>query len=121
MSYSFDNERPIYLQIVEIIKNEIFSGILKPNDKLPSVREYATIFKANPNTIAKALLILEQEGYIYTERTNGKFVSNNLKLFEKEKEVLFKEKVNTLIDDLIELGFSKEDVIKKLMEELKWV
>ena len=93
MNYNFDNERPIYLQIVEILKEEIISGILKPNQKLPSVREYATIFKANPNTVVKALIILEQKGYIYTERTNGKFVSDNINLFKSEKEILLKEKV----------------------------
>ena len=86
MNYNFDNERPIYLQIVEIIKEHIISGILKPNQKLPSVREYAAIFKANPNTVVKSLMILEQEGYIYTERTNGKFVADNFNLFKLEKE-----------------------------------
>lgn len=121
MNYNFDNERPIYLQIVEKLKEEIISGILKPNQKLPSVREYATIFKANPNTVVKALIILEQKGYIYTERTNGKFVSDNINLFKSEKEILLKEKVLSLIDDLKKLGYSKEEVIKKIMEEIKWV
>ena len=55
MSYNFSNETPIYLQIVEIIIYDIISGILKPGDKLLSVRDYSALFKANPNTIQKAL------------------------------------------------------------------
>ena len=119
MNYNFDNERPIYLQIVEIIKEHIISGVLKPNQRLPSVREYAAIFKANPNTVVKSLMILEQEGYIYTERTNGKFVADNFSLFKLEKEIIFKEKIDHLIDDLQKLGYTKEEVIKKIMEEIK--
>ena len=47
MSYEFNNNAPLYLQIVNIITKEIVSGIIKPGDKIPSVREYALIFKVN--------------------------------------------------------------------------
>ena len=64
------------MRLSDIITNEITSGKLQPGQKIPSVREYAMLFKANPNTICKALSILEDKKLIYTERTNGKFVSN---------------------------------------------
>jgi DNA-binding transcriptional regulator YhcF (GntR family) len=64
-------------------------------------------------------MILEQEGYIYTERTNGKFVADNFNLFKLEKEIIFKEKIDHLIDDIQKLGYTKEEVIKKIMEEIK--
>ena len=64
--FSFNNDTPIYLQIVDLIRNDISSGKLKPGQKLPSVREYALEFKVNPNTICKAMQILEDKKIIYT-------------------------------------------------------
>ena len=91
--FSFNNDTPIYLQIVDLIRNDISSGKLKPGQKLPSVREYALEFKVNPNTICKAMQILEDKNIIYTERTNGKFVTDDKKLIEKYKSSLAKEHI----------------------------
>ena len=119
MNYTFNNEVPIYLQIVDIITKEITSGILKPGQKIPSVREYAIIFKANPNTISKALQILEEENLIYTERTNGKFVTKNMDVISKNKIEIFEQKVNDFVLDLKAMGYTEEDLIKKIMEMKK--
>lgn len=116
MSYNFSNETPIYLQIVEIIIYDIISGILKPGDKLLSVRDYSALFKANPNTIQKALQILEDKGLIFTERTNGKYVTNDLELIQKEKETIFEMKINNFIKDINKMGYTYEDVFNKLKE-----
>ena len=116
MSYNFNNEIPIYLQIVEIIINDISSGKLKPGQKLPSVREYAMYFKANPNTICKALSILEDKKLIYTERTNGKYVSNDLSLINIHKEDVFNEKIISFLNDLYNMGYTKEEIINKIKE-----
>ena len=77
MDYIFNNERPIYIQLVETIRVQIVSGKLKSGERLPSVRELALTAKVNPNTMQKALAELEDEGLVYTERTNGKFVITN--------------------------------------------
>ncbi len=77
MNYIFDNERPIYIQLVEIIRIEIVSGKFKKGQRMPSVRELALIMKVNPNTMQKALAELENEQLIYTERTNGKYVTED--------------------------------------------
>lgn len=116
MSYNFNNEVPIYLQIVDIITNEITSGKLQPGQKIPSVREYAMLFKANPNTICKALSILEDKKLIYTERTNGKFVSNNTSIIKDHKEEMFLEKINVFLKDIEMMGYTKEDIINKIKE-----
>ena len=116
MNYNFNNEVPIYLQIVDIITNEITSGKLQPGQKIPSVREYATLFKANPNTICKALSILEDKKLIYTERTNGKFVSINTSIIKDHKEEIFLEKINEFLKDLEMMGYTKEDIINKIKE-----
>ena len=77
MEFKFDNEKPIFIQVKEKLRLYILSGYLKVGEKLPSVRELALISKVNPNTIQKALGELELEKLIYTERTNGKFVTTN--------------------------------------------
>lgn len=115
MNYVFDNERAIYIQIVDIITKEISNGTLKPGQKIPSVREYAIIMKANPNTICKALSILEDKKLIITERTNGKFVTNDLNLIQNYKEKNFKEKVNCFVREIEKMGYTKEDIIEKIM------
>jgi len=114
MDYIFDNIRPIYIQIIEFVKLEIISGRLKKEDKIPSVREYALIFKVNPNTVQKALSELEQEGLIYTERTNGKFVTNDETLINKIKEDLINSKIKGLFDDLMKLGINEDEIVKYL-------
>lgn len=118
MNYIFDNERPIYLQIVDIITNEIISGVLKPGEKINSVREYALIMKSNPNTVVKALALLEDKKLIITERTNGKFVTSDLEIIKKYKENVFLEKVNQFMKEIDQMGYTKEEIIKILKEEL---
>ena len=83
MKFEFDNNIPIYIQLVEQIKTFIISGNLKPGERLPSVRDLALQTKVNPNTMQKALTELEELKLIYTERTNGKFVTNDQKLIDK--------------------------------------
>ena len=114
MKFEFDNNIPIYIQLVEQLKIYIISGSIKSGERLPSVRELALQSKVNPNTMQKALVELEELGLIYTERTNGKFVTNDKKLIEKYKEKFAKEKVNNYFKSMNELGFSKEEAINYL-------
>ena len=116
MDYIFDNERPIYVQLVEKLRLEIVSGKLKIGERLPSVRELALTARVNPNTMQKALAEIENEGLVYTERTNGKFVTDNKELIEKIKKELAKEKVNNFINDMSNIGISYEEAIKYLQE-----
>ena len=116
MNYIFDNERPIYIQLVEIIRIEIVSGKFKKGQRMPSVRELALIMKVNPNTMQKALAELENEQLIYTERTNGKYVTEDEKLIEKTKKQLAQEKVNNYLNSMKNIGISYELAVKYLQE-----
>ena len=120
MECVFDNERPIYIQLVEMIRIDIVSGKFKKGQKLPSVRELALIMKVNPNTMQKALAELENEKLIYTERTNGKYVTEEKKLIEKIKKELANKTVSTYLNNMKNIGFSKEEAtnyLKKSKEE----
>ncbi len=116
MEYVFDNERPIYIQLVEMIRTYIVSGKFQKGQKLPSVRELALMMKVNPNTMQKALAELEDEKLIYTERTNGKYVTEDEKQIEKIKRQLAQEKVNNYLNSMKNIGISYELAVKYLQE-----
>ena len=111
---TFDNERPIYLQIVELIKLDIISGKLKKGDKLLSVREYAVLYKVNPNTMQKALFELERDKLIYTERTNGKYVTEDEDIISKYKTKYIDEKINMFVNEMNHIGLNVSDIIEEL-------
>ena len=116
MDYIFDNERPIYIQLVEMIRIEIVSGKFKKGQKIPSVRELALIMKVNPNTMQKALVELENEKLIYTERTNGKYVTEDEELIETVKRKLAKEIVNNYLNSMKDIGIDYNSAVKYLQE-----
>lgn len=116
MDYIFDNQRPIYIQLVEMIRIDIVSGKFKKGQRLPSVRELALLMKVNPNTMQKALAELENENLIYTERTNGKYVTDDDKLIEKAKKELAKEMVNNYLNSMKSIGINYDSAVKCLQE-----
>lgn len=110
----FDNNIPIYIQIVEKLKIDIVSGNLKPGEKLPSVRELAIQTKVNPNTMQKALIELENLKLIYTERTNGKYVTINKNVIDKLKEEYAFDLSKEYFSNMKAIGFDKKETIKYL-------
>ena len=114
MNFIFDNDRPIYIQLVEQLKEYIVAGKFKAGEKLPSVREFALQIKVNPNTVQKALVEIENQKLIYTERTNGKFVTENEELIENVKKELANQKVQKYFQDMNKLGINKQEAITYL-------
>ena len=114
MEFVFDNNVPIYIQLVEYIKIYLISGVFKSGEKLPSVREFATTFKVNPNTMQKALAELESLDLIYTERTNGKYVTKDEKLIEKLKDEYDLTLAKSYFQGMKKIGLGKADSIKYL-------
>ena len=112
MNFEFDNNIPIYIQLVENIKLEIISGKLKPGDRLPSVRDLALSTKVNPNTMQKALQELENLKLIYTERTNGKYITMDEKLISEYRDDYANELSKKYFTNMETLGFSKKETIK---------
>ena len=116
VTFVFDNNIPIYVQLVEQIKIHIISGRLSPGERLPSVRDLALQTKVNPNTMQKALSELEQTGLIFTERTNGKFVTTDESLINKyKKEYAYKLSQNFFVS-MKNIGFDNFEAIKYLKE-----
>ena len=116
MEYFFENDRPIYLQLVELLKLEIISGRYKPGDKLPSVRELAIQSKMNPNTVQKALAELERDKIIYTERTNGKYVTEDEVLIDSIKHDEIMKKIDVFLSSMKSIGVDKKQLENYIKE-----
>lgn len=114
MEVTFENNIPIYLQVVEYLKIYLISGVFKVGEKLPSVREFSGSFKVNPNTMQKALGELEEEKLIYTDRTNGKFVTKNEALITKLKDEYATTLARNYLVGMKKIGLGKADSIKYL-------
>ena len=114
MEFTFDNNIPIYIQLLEYLKIYLISGVFKCGERLPSVREFATTFKVNPNTMQKALSELESMKLIYTERTNGKYVTKDNKLIEKLKDEYAVSLAMSYFQGMKKIGLGKADSIKYL-------
>lgn len=117
MPIQFSNDKPIFMQLANMIKSDIISEKFKPNDKLPSVREFALEFGVNPNTVQKALQLLEDDGLITTDRTNGKFVANNPNKIKTQKDKIINEEMRVFVEKMQGFGLSMKE-IKELINNL---
>ena len=120
MSYEFNSQTPIYLQIIEHIKIQIISKKLLPGEKISSVRDLSFEYKVNPNTVVKSLAELEELGLLITESTNGKFVTTNIDLIEKIKNETIIKKAKDFLGEMKEIGFDKSQVMEVLKKETLW-
>ncbi|WP_019229205.1 GntR family transcriptional regulator [Sedimentibacter sp. B4] len=106
-----NSSKAIYEQIYDEMTRLILSKALKPDEKMPSVRELAAMIKINPNTIQKAYKSLEEDNYIYTVKGKGNFVKNADEIRSVHIRTM-EEQLNSTIRSLKELGLEDEDVIK---------
>ena len=110
----FEDNVPIYLQIVVLIKKRIIHGLLKPGDKIPSVRELAEEVKVNPNTISRAYQELERDKITETKRGMGTFISGDENMMEAIRSEFSASMVTRFIRDMRETGFSDEEILTLL-------
>lgn len=112
------SSKPIYEQIIDGIKEEIVKGILKPGDKLPSVREMSTVLTANPNTVSRAYMELERQKVIETIRGRGTYVSAYYEpKADEDRMKKLKDDLKKIIIEAYYLGIEKKE-IEKVLDEL---
>lgn len=109
----YRDTRPIYEQIVERFKMLILHGVLTSDEKIPSVRNLAVELSINPNTIQRAYAELERQGYIYTVKGKGNFVSDSGQLLLKYKEEVFAE-ILKICKAAFEIGITEEELIEAI-------
>ena len=112
------DSRPIYEQIVEKFKMQIFKGILREGDQMPSVRTLAVELSTNPNTVQKAYAELERQGFIYTVKGRGNFVRGDTLLVENKKNELVKQIIE-LFTQAQEIGLSLDELVEEIQKKLE--
>ena len=116
MGWEFENDRPIYLQIASFIERDILKGKYKVGDKLPSVREFASVADVNPNTMQKAFSELEKNNIVFSSRTSGRFVTDDEEIIQRRRVLLAEEYVDDFLIKMKEIGFDEKE-ITLIMEE----
>ena len=119
MDYRFNDNIPIYIQLVEMIKTDIVSGKYQPGDKLPAVRDMAMELGVNPNTVQRAFSELEREDLVKSDRTNGRYVTDDKKKIKELLKVLSEKYIDELFEKLNSLGMSDGQIIKMINNERK--
>lgn len=119
MDTIFDDNIPIYLQIIDLIKKDIVVGKLKGGDKLPSVREMAASLKVNPNTLQRAYQELERLGIVYTQRGMGTFVEEDINMVNKLKKEMAEEVIQSFMIKMRSLGFSDNEIVDVIEQKTK--
>ena len=118
MQWQFSNDAPIYTQLIQQVKVGIVTGALPPGERLPSVRDLATEAGVNPNTMQRALAELERDGLVYSQRTAGRFVTEDNTMINTAKRSLAQRHVKTFLEAMLQLGFQKDEIISLIKQEL---
>lgn len=111
MANDFSSNVPIYLQIMNDVKLKIVSGSWEAGQRLQSVRELAVEFSVNPNTMQRSLSELEREGLLYTERTSGRYVSQDQAKISKARDEMAKEYTDSYFNSMQKLGYKNEEIV----------
>lgn len=119
MPWNLDNDRPIYLQLMEKIQQDIIAGIYKPGDRLPSVRELAMEAAVNPNTMQKALSELERNGLVYSKRTSGRFITEDTNMLKQLKDTTATRLIHEFLDKMKQLGLEDDETLALIQKTLK--
>ncbi|WP_283673777.1 GntR family transcriptional regulator [Butyricicoccus sp. Marseille-Q5471] len=114
MQWQLRGDRPIYQQLMEQLTEQIVSGQLLPGDKVPPVRELAAEAGVNPNTMQRALADLEREGLLYTNRTSGRYVTEDKSMIDAVREQIAADRIADFMNSMRQLGFTKEGIVKLL-------
>ena len=110
MAWEFEADRPIYQQAAEIVRKRIIKGEYPRGSRLPAVRDLAMEAGVNPNTMQRALLVLEECGLVYSQRTSGRFVSEDEELLEMQRYQSARKRVLAFVRRMDELGYSAEEL-----------
>ena len=115
--WQFNNREPVFLQIAGRLRLEILSGKFTADEQFPSVRQIAAEASVNPNTVQKALALLESDGLLYNKGTVGRFVTRDVAILEGAREKMRRETVREMISQAEALGISLDELIKIIKEE----
>ena len=117
MPWKFNSREAVFVQIASRLRGEILRGKYQPDEQIPPVRQLAFEAAVNPNTMQKALTLLEDEGLLYSRGTVGRFVTTDTAVLERCRETVRKDAVRHWIEEARELGITKEELMNYIEQE----
>ncbi|MCI8406516.1 MAG: GntR family transcriptional regulator [Oscillospiraceae bacterium] len=117
MKWNLSADRPIYAQLIEQITSAIVAGEYQPREKLPSVRDLAEEAAVNPNTMQKALAELERSGLVYTQRTAGRYITEDKAMLKKIKEDIALTQIHQFLEQMGRLGLTPQEIAALVARE----
>lgn len=117
MNWHFGSNSPIYAQLIIQMKQGIVSGAFSPGERLPSVRDMAMEAGVNPNTMQKALTELERDGLVYSQRTTGRFVTEDRNMIEEAKRSLAELQIKSFLAAMTRLGYKTEEILALVSQQ----
>lgn len=115
----YRSQKAIYEQVRDELKKLIMKGILKEDEKIPSVREIAGQLAINPNTIQRAYRELENEGFLYSVKGRGNFVSSRKDAEQEDRIKDLLKSFSACAAELLYLGVSEEELVNRIQKEEK--
>lgn len=119
MQWKLSDDRPIYVQLMETITAAIASGTLAAGSRLPSVREMAAQAGVNPNTMQRALAELERDGLLYSQRTAGRFVTDQSDRITQKRKELAMQQIRIFLSSMKEMGYTSEQTPNLIQQAVK--
>ena len=119
MQWKLSDDRPIYVQLMETITASIASGTLTAGSRLPSVREMAAQAGVNPNTMQRALAELERDGLLYSQRTAGRFVTDQSDRITQKRKELAMQQIRIFLSSMKEMGYTSEQTLNLIQQAVK--
>lgn len=116
MKWNLSNDRPIYLQLAEAVFQAIAAGQYPAGSQLPSVRELAAQAGVNPNTMQRALAELEREGLLYSQRTAGRFVTEETERIRGKRKELAMDQVQKFLSAMKDMGYTAEETVELIRQ-----
>ena len=117
MEWDIRNDQPIYTQLIQQVTLAILSGTFPCGGRLPPVREMAAEAGVNPNTMQRALTELERDGLVYSQRTTGRFVTEDQAMIASAKRSLAERHIQAFLEAMTHLGYGREEILTLLRQE----
>lgn len=117
MTWQFRNDLPIYTQLMEQMKQRIIAAVYAPGERVPSVRDLAAEAGVNPNTMQRALTELEREGLMFSQRTAGRFITEDTDMINEVKRGMAQAEIHNFLKAMTDLGYSPQEIIELLKQE----
>ena len=119
MEWKLTDDRPIWLQLAEQLTRRIITGVYPPGSKLPPVRELAAEAGVNPNTMQRALAELERDGLLYSQRTAGRFVTDQSDRITQKRKELAMQQIRIFLSSMKEMGYTAEQTLNLIQQAVK--